>query len=1276
MSLLLTMAVTVLALQEDAASVQRVAWPADASGEPVTSVWLERDVDSAPCELAVFAVGGELDIEMRLWPPDTETRDATPIAIDDDSGGGNTPFLILDVPKATRVRIEVRAKQPRAGTSIAVHWVLTTASESEARFAEAVQTTLAESQRLQASGQPDEARECLAAISSQVAELPVERADRSVRESLYSLGMAAYRLSDVETAFAAWEKLLRCNERVLPPWHPGRLTSMQNLAAVLKQRGDLQGARELEEQVLTARAASLPEDHADILTAEANLAATLLELGELDRTRRLEEHVLEVRERTLPEDDPVLQMIRLNHAATLKALQDLRGALALEQKVVASFERTLPQNHLNLHIARANLAGTLREMGEIRRSAEIYEAVVQGMEEQLPPDHPYLVTTRLNLADSWRALRRPAEAAEQQRAIVELWTKTLPPDHLRLQNARGYLAASLLQLGRAEEARDLLRQVLDVYERTIPEHHPDRLDADLWLAHVHLQLDDPLSSLMLTQRVVRIAEREHDPDHPLRLRALRELGDRLITAGDFLGAADALEWVVSRLVAQETLDVSALVLARSSLAHALKRLNRLERAARLERQNLELLSSRELDTPEKLPLTRVQLAGTLELAGDLPGARALIEQALVELEAKFGPDHPYLQGARVALAGVLELQGELEQAHALLVQASRQIEDIRDLTFDAIDVQIAARRATLTARQGELGTSLVHTENLVDLLESRLTRSGFLSPREREERVISHEAFVSVALALSTVSKDSKLQQGVFEMCEALRLTVNDVPKRSRHGDDPETRSLLERVDRLNRQISRAASEPTSEGRSLGELLRERESIQRELATSWPESDDDRFELEALQSALAPDQAYISVWRFRHQDYHATSGRDQPTEERYLAWIVRRDQPLSRVDLGEAGQIDTAIDAWREALFRERSRGLTAEGSRSREPELGLVVTERIWKPLQPHLEGTRRIRVAPAESLFLLPFEAMPLGEEGRVLGDHVRITRTGSSRELLQPRSAPLGPPSLLAVGGVSYDPKPVADPIVALRSLPTEASPYTWSFGRLPETRIEVLTIEEYFLDAFEAQGGRQPVVLTRRDATRERFERLAPRARYLHLATHGWFAPESIPSLAASDLPGRIGVAGLDWRERIAGLAPSLLCGLVFANANGPADGEGRVRGILTAEEIAGLNLTGCELAVLSACETAIGLRRGGHGIASLQRAFHQAGARTTITSLWKIPDGPTRELMGEFYRRLWILGQSKAEALWGAKKKLREQLDREGRPLYRTRDWAGWALSVR
>src|SRR5262249_41757108 len=97
-------------------------------------------------------------------------------------------------------------------------------------------------------------------------------------------------------------------------------------------------------------------------------------------------------------------------------------------------------------------------------------------------------------------------------------------------------------------------------------------------------------------------------------------------------------------------------------------------------------------------------------------------------------------------------------------------------------------------------------------------------------------------------------------------------------------------------------------------------------------------------------------------------------------------------------------------------------------------------------------------------------------------------------------------------------------------------------------------------------------------------------------------------------------------------PLLLSGLALAGANhrAAADPEEEEDGILTAEEIASLDLSGVEWAVLSACNTASGDIRVGEGVLGLQRAFQIAGARTLVMSLWQVDDKATRHWMEQLY----------------------------------------------
>lgn len=115
------------------------------------------------------------------------------------------------------------------------------------------------------------------------------------------------------------------------------------------------------------------------------------------------------------------------------------------------------------------------------------------------------------------------------------------------------------------------------------------------------------------------------------------------------------------------------------------------------------------------------------------------------------------------------------------------------------------------------------------------------------------------------------------------------------------------------------------------------------------------------------------------------------------------------------------------------------------------------------------------------------------------------------------------------------------------------------------------------------------------------------------------------------------------------------GLLFSGANIKLRGDailpdGVDDGILTAKEIAGLDLRGTKLVVLSACQTGLG-EITGDGVFGLQRGFKKAGARTLLMSLWKVDDNATRLLMSQFYKNL-IAGKSYFESLRDAQEYVR------------------------
>jgi CHAT domain-containing protein len=72
------------------------------------------------------------------------------------------------------------------------------------------------------------------------------------------------------------------------------------------------------------------------------------------------------------------------------------------------------------------------------------------------------------------------------------------------------------------------------------------------------------------------------------------------------------------------------------------------------------------------------------------------------------------------------------------------------------------------------------------------------------------------------------------------------------------------------------------------------------------------------------------------------------------------------------------------------------------------------------------------------------------------------------------------------------------------------------------------------------------------------------------------------------------------------------------------------GIVTAEDMAALDLKGTWLVTLSACDTGSGEARAGEGVLGLRRGFLEAGAQNLLMTLWPISDETTVQIMTDFY----------------------------------------------
>ena len=316
-----------------------------------------------------------------------------------------------------------------------------------------------------------------------------------------------------------------------------------------------------------------------------------------------------------------------------------------------------------------------------------------------------------------------------------------------------------------------------------------------------------------------------------------------------------------------------------------------------------------------------------------------------------------------------------------------------------------------------------------------------------------------------------------------------------------------------------------------------------------------------------------------------------------------------------------------------------------------------IWSAIEKEIKGYNTVYYSPAGLLNSISLQAISNGKQ--CLGQKYVMHQVSSIGEIphLKKASAAIGNRAVI-YGGISYDAEEAE--LIRSASSYTRGDPHSWDTGsidvragwkRLPGTETEAKEI-----GSILSSQGYMVETISGIEANEESFKALSGKEiNTLHIATHGFFLSEHEDIKKNAFLNPTMS-------ENVGRINPMLRSGLLFAGANrawtGKRSIEGIDDGILTAKEIANLNLSKVGLIVLSACQTGLGDVEANEGVYGLQRAFKLAGAETLIMSLWEVDDKATSLLMKTFYED-YLNGKAKDVAFRNAINKVRSYKDDNG-----------------
>jgi len=1005
--------------------------------------------------------------------------------------------------------------------------------------------------------------------------------------SLSNMAMLYKSMGDYAAAEPFCKQAMEIRRTALGEQHPDFATSLNNLALLYESRGEYAAAEPLLKQAMEIYCAALGEQHPLFAQSLNNLALLYDSMGEYAAAEPLYKQALEIYRAALGEQHPDFALTLDNLAMLYKSMGDYAAAEPLCKQATEIYRAALGEQHPDFALSLNNLAELYTSMGEYAAAEPLLKKALEIRRTVLGEQHPSFALSLNNLAGLYNSIGNYAAAEPLLKRAMEIYRDVLGEQHPSFALSLNNLAGLYNSMVQYAAAEPLYKQAIEVYRATLGEQHPDFAMSLNNLAWVYYSTGQNAAAEPLYKQAMEIYVSTLGEQHPDFALSLNNLA--------------SVYYSMSNYAATEPLYKQAMEIRRAALGE---------------------------EHPD-FATSLNNLAVLYDSMGDYAAAEPLYKQAMEIRRAVLGEEHPDFAMSLSNVSSLLAATGREADGKRMLEEAL------------GVDERMIAQMFSISSekqRSAYLKTVRARLERFLSLVNQHLPNSP--------------EAVWS---ALSLVLRRKAIE------AEALATQRDAVLG----GEYPEAATKLKEITTLRAQIAqKTLAGPLKEGLRVHEQLlaqwnTRKERLEAEVARQVPEMNLEQklrsIDHQVVAMTMPAGATLIEFVCFDAFNFKAVPARGERRWKpaRYLGFVMPAGEPhaVEMIDLGEAEPIDRMIAAFRSSITNEAedcgNRGLGRLPSsewQAASVHIGVELRRAIFTPLLKAIDNRRRLLISPDGDLARLPFEVLPT-DDGRRLIDEYQISYLGAGRDVARFEFKSNRKPARSLVAAdpdFDFGGKAIANVAAAGSGRPNRDA--MEMFERLPGTRLEGENIAA-MLDAE---------LWTESEALDGQLKQCQS-PRILHLATHGFFLGDQKRDSNEGGLGFGVMSLGESGMERLTGARfenPLLRSGLALAGVNTWLESgelmEEAEDGLLTAEDVSGLDLLDTELVVLSACDTGLGEVHVGEGVFGLRRAFVLAGAKTLVMSLWKVPDEQTRELMEDFYRR--ILGangkppQSRAFAL--------------------------------
>ena len=845
----------------------------------------------------------------------------------------------------------------------------------------------------------------------------------------------------------------------------------------------------------------------------------------------------------------------------------------------------------------------------------------------LGAEHPDYAASLNNLGLLYKTIGNFAASKQFHIQAAEILRKALGEEHPNYAMGVNNLGGLYWEIGDYAAAEPLYLLAKEIWSKTLGEEHPFYTYSLNNLAILYCDIGDYSAAEPLYLQTIEIRRKTLGEEHPDYAISLRNLAILYINMENYS--------------AVEPLLLQAKEIRRKTLGEK-------------HRQYAESFTD---------------LAALYKIVGNYKAAEPLLIQGLALLRETMSEEHPNYARVLSNLANLYYETGDYSSAEPLYRQVlgiwqKAFVEEHPDYTVNLEDY---GKLCEATGRKDE---SLHYYKDVMRIHDHIISRIfSFASDHQRLDYLKkiqpSLDAFLS--LVVQSFSDSAETTAYTIDLILRRKAIVAEALAAQRdavHGGKyPELKENLKELTMWRNQIAlKEYKGPGPEGKEhhdklIAEWTEKKEKLESELARKIPEMNlEERLrqtDRRAVAMALPKDSLLIEFVKYNEYDFKAipSKGEKQWKPARYLTFVLSSGEPdnVTMLDLGEAEPIDMLIKEFRKSILDDYSSSGRGGEKGSKEVDVvirtpdktieGVALREAVFDKFTDVLRGCKRLLISPDGDLSRLPFEVLPLGEK-KYLIDYYKISYLSVGRDVLRFGAKSNGKPeSAIVIADPDFDMGSVLPSkeqeveLGAIRSWKKsrDFDRSSLSFERLPGTRPESERISNFL--------NTKPLL---DDQVLEGKIKSIHSPFVMHLATHGFFLEDQKIDPAKE--------TGMRYEN------PLLRSGLALAGANTFIKGgtlpDEAEDGILTAEDVSGLDLLGTELVVLSACDTGLGEVRTGEGVFGLRRSFMLAGAKTLIMSLWKVTDLATPILMERFYDNLLNKKLARDESLREAQLYLR------------------------